>query len=803
MSPERMRYRLTVTHFFIFLFIFICGVKGQTYDGYTLYSKMGATNAYLIDMSGANYHTWSMSGQTGYSCYLLPNQTLLRSVQYSGNQLNGAAMCGMVQKYDWNGTLTWQFIYSTANYCSHHDIHPMPNGNVLLIVYEVKTPTQVTAAGCSQNITMWPDEIVEIQPSGTTGGTVVWEWHAWDHLVQDHDATKSNYGVVANHPELININYNTQKEWMHANGIDYNPQLDQIVFSSHNLNEFYVIDHSTTTAQAASHTGGNSGKGGDILYRWGNPAAYNQGTTSNRVFNVVHDAHWIAQGLPWAGRLVGFNNKGATGNHSCIDMVNPPYNGYTYSYTSGAYTPSTYNWRHVCLGDAQDQSSSQKLPNGNLLICISSTGYLYEIDSNQVLKWSKTLGGTIAKAYRYSPCYVNGALSVTSSASPTTLCSGGSSQLTTTVTGGSGSPTYSWISVPPGFTSTLQNPVVSPTVTTNYIVTVTNVGCTGSDTVPVTVQAQPTVNATAAPTAVCLGQSSQLNATVNGSGTFSYSWSSVPAGFTSTLQNPIVNPGGTTKYIVTISGNGCSATDSVTVELASAPIVTATAIPSTVCAGSTTQLNVSASGTLQYSYSWVSDPPGFTSNLQNPLATPLVTTVYTSTAGSGGCEGSGSVTVYVNSLPETPTITTEGDSLVSSSGTGNQWFIDGTLVPGSTGRSIALLQPGSYQVQVTDANSCTSALSAPFIFVGTNDITNAGLQTLIVYPVPSTGTITLAGSAVREGGFTASIHSTYGTLLLQTTQQIIDLSSLSNGTYILAVETSKGNLLIRKIVLIR
>lgn len=85
----------------------------------------------------------------------------------------------------------------------------------------------------------------------------------------------ANYQTsIVNHPELLNINYLTQKDWLHCNGVDYNPILDQVVISSHNTNEWYVIDHSTTTAQAASHSGGNSGKGGDFLYRWGNPAAY-------------------------------------------------------------------------------------------------------------------------------------------------------------------------------------------------------------------------------------------------------------------------------------------------------------------------------------------------------------------------------------------------------------------------------------------------------------------------------------------------------------------------------------------------
>ncbi len=337
--------------------------------------------------------------------FMLPNKHIVRACQYTSNQLNGPAMCGMVQDVDWNGTITWQYTYSTSVYCSHHDIHPMPNGNVLLIAYEVKSATQAVEAGCSQSMTIWPDKIVEIKPSGASGGEVVWEWHAWDHLVQNHDATKSNFGVIADHPELLNINYNTQKDWMHTNGIDYNEALDQIVISSHYLNEIYVIDHSTNTAEAASHSGGNSGKGGDILYRWRNPAAYSQGTTANQDFKVVHDAHWVPSDCPNANYLVGFNNQGASGNSS-IDMISPPYNGYSYILNSGsAYAPVTYTYRHNCLGNSADQSNSQQFPNGNMLVCIASTGYIYEIDANQNLLWSITAGGTTPKALRYPASY--------------------------------------------------------------------------------------------------------------------------------------------------------------------------------------------------------------------------------------------------------------------------------------------------------------------------------------------------------------------------------------------------------------
>lgn len=101
--------------------------------------------------------------------------------------------------------------------------------------------------------------------NGSYNREVVWEWKVWDHILQDKDTAKANYqSSIINHPELLNVNYKIIKDWIHMNGIDYNPMLDQIAVSSHNLNEWYVIDHSTNIAEAASHTGGNSGKGGDF-----------------------------------------------------------------------------------------------------------------------------------------------------------------------------------------------------------------------------------------------------------------------------------------------------------------------------------------------------------------------------------------------------------------------------------------------------------------------------------------------------------------------------------------------------------
>jgi len=112
--------------------------------------------------------------------------------------------------------------------------------------------------------------------------------------------------------------------WIHANAVEYNASLDQIVFSSRKMNEIYIIDHSTTTFEATTHVGGNSGKGGDFLWRWGNPINYGQGTATDQKLYGQHDPKWIPTGFPHAGKLSVFNNgTGRTPLYSSIHIIIP------------------------------------------------------------------------------------------------------------------------------------------------------------------------------------------------------------------------------------------------------------------------------------------------------------------------------------------------------------------------------------------------------------------------------------------------------------------------------------------------
>ena len=217
---------------------------------------------------------------------------------------------GRIEKLDWDGNVVWSYELSTPTACQHHDFELLPGGNILLVVWQNYSETQSIAAGRDPakiaHGEMWVDSIIEVEPIGLTGGNVVWEWYLWDHLIQDFDIGQANYGVVEDHPELVDFNLGgPNADWNHVNSVDYNAELDQLVISSHNQNELWVIDHSTTTAEAASHSGGVSGRGGDLLYRWGNPLAYRAGGIADQELFGQHNVQWIEAGLRGAGDVAG------------------------------------------------------------------------------------------------------------------------------------------------------------------------------------------------------------------------------------------------------------------------------------------------------------------------------------------------------------------------------------------------------------------------------------------------------------------------------------------------------------------
>ncbi len=376
----------------------------RSHPGYTLIAPKHFTSTYLINNAGQLVHTWTGSKyEPGQSAYLLENGNLMRAAMTKGPLSTGGGEGGRIEEYDWNSNLVWQLDFSNDKYMQHHDFIPLPNGNILLLAVEKKTYDEAVAAGfdpskLAQEIKtrgyMLPDAVYEIKPTRPVGGTIVWEWHVWDHLVQDLSSSRSNYGNVAAHSELIDPNgdgKNIPAFWNHMNSITYNAAFDQIMLSVRGNSEVWIIDHTTTTAQAAGHSGGKYGKGGDLLYRWGNPSQYRAGAQSDEKLFQQHNATWIPANYPGAGDIMVFNN-GLGRNYSTVDQWTPPVdaNG-NYSLTGKAFGPTTFSWTYkanppTSLFD-EAISGAQRLPNGNTLIDSGTHGKFIEVTLSGETVW--------------------------------------------------------------------------------------------------------------------------------------------------------------------------------------------------------------------------------------------------------------------------------------------------------------------------------------------------------------------------------------------------------------------------------
>jgi len=412
MNKRNLCFRQFFQGFYTFLLYSLittnaCAQNGAT-QGFTLFSPIPSTTTYLISNTGQVIHTWPSLFRPGLASYLDNKGNLVRTINVGSSAPAGAG--GGVQKIDWTGNVIWDFrYYKVDEYIQHHDIATLPNGNILMIAWDYRTPSQAIAAGLNPKSIDWnfflSERIIEVQPTGPTSGKIVWEWNLWDHLVQDWDSSKNNYGNVAAHPELVDINYLTRVksqsvyDWIHANTVSYNPDLDQIMISGNAIHEIWVIDHSTSTNEAASHKGGRFDRGGDLLYRWGNPETYRAGTANDRKFYGQHDSQWIDPGCPGAGNILVFNNgarRPGNQNWSSVEEIVPPIDKLgRYLLTPGtAFGPKAPIWVYTdpipTNFFGSKISGAQRLPNGNTLICSGPQGSFFEVNQIKNTVWSYT-----------------------------------------------------------------------------------------------------------------------------------------------------------------------------------------------------------------------------------------------------------------------------------------------------------------------------------------------------------------------------------------------------------------------------
>ncbi|UTW62413.1 aryl-sulfate sulfotransferase [bacterium SCSIO 12741] len=372
-------------------------------NGYTLFTPNGSTHSYLIDNCGELIHDWDAGELPGMVGYLQENGDLVRLRKDTAGTFRAGGWGGGIDRFDWNGNRIWHMDLYGQNWQQHHDVEVMPNGNILVIAWELFSLQEAVDAGLDTTQVfineIWSEMVLEIEPLPDSGGTIVWEWHAWDHVVQDFDSTKANYGVVSQNADKIDINYLfpiPDPDWLHFNSIAYNEELDQIMLSVRTFSELWIIDHSTSTSQAASDQGGRSGKGGGLIYRWGNSAAYKRGNIFNQELYGQHDPIWIPKGYRDEGKILVFNNgfQRPQGNYSTVQIIDPPYladsSGYELN-SPAPYAPAKASWTYPNKADTNffsfGISGSQRLSNGNTLVTEGFEGRIFELDSKDRIVW--------------------------------------------------------------------------------------------------------------------------------------------------------------------------------------------------------------------------------------------------------------------------------------------------------------------------------------------------------------------------------------------------------------------------------
>ena len=333
-------------------------LKCDVFEGYTLFTETDPIDGYyitrLIDNDYNIINSWQSPSKPASMAYLLPDSTLLYPCRQSNVVMNQvSAYGGRIIKYDWDGNVIWDW-ECNQDYQLHHDIEPLPNGNILAIAIEEITND------------IKPDVVLEISPVGFDGAEIVWEWHTWDHRGSD-----SPYKFDEEAP------YH-KSDWNHFNAIHINNNLDKIYLSSRAWSEFYIIE-----------LGGNS----DILYRWGNPQNYGRGTAADQILDANHGVNEIASGFPGENNVLIFNNKtNATGGNnlysSVIEIVPPlDENGDYFIDDVEAFGPTEIQWEYYDDFHAPRQSGAFRLQNGNTLITVSTDAHIFEVTNTGQVVW--------------------------------------------------------------------------------------------------------------------------------------------------------------------------------------------------------------------------------------------------------------------------------------------------------------------------------------------------------------------------------------------------------------------------------
>ena len=354
----------------------------------------------LINRCGDKLASWEHETITGLTSSLTPDSQLLRSGKISGCCFQ-SSRGGLIELIDFDGNVNWSYPFANDSLQQHHDLHYMPNGNIMFLVWEtVNLDERIELGKEILGSELWTESIYEIKPIGEDDFEMVWEWHLADHLIQDIDSTKSNYARIDTSLNKVDVNYMgplqfSVRDWWHVNALDYNEERDEILINSRANGELWIIDHSTTSEEARGDTGGNRNKGGGLLFRWGNPEAHGQGNSDDLRMFGSHGHNWIKEGLPNAGKILFFNNgieRPSEDFFSTIELLDPMIdNESNYVIENSQFainsTEVVYGNADTELFGSSFQSNAQQLNSGGFLINSHGENRLFEINNENEIIW--------------------------------------------------------------------------------------------------------------------------------------------------------------------------------------------------------------------------------------------------------------------------------------------------------------------------------------------------------------------------------------------------------------------------------
>lgn len=334
--------------------------REDCYDGYTVIAPFFDTNTYLLTMEGEVAHTWKSAYFPGLAATIQPDGTLVRGGRVENPVIRFGGIGGAIQRLDWNSKVLWEFVLNDEKegVISHNQC-VMPNGNILAVVEQLKSPEEAYAKGRKRG-TLKPlmvdgklhegisnRRIIEID----SRGDIIYEWQIWDHIGTGPDEWDINWHLPAAAYEVA-ANCN----WLTVNGIEYNAATDEFMFTARNMGEIYIVSRKT----------------GKLVWRWGNPSTHGAGRPPSYVDDGdqqlwgPHNATWVENG----DILVFDNGWGRPqGQRSRVLQISRESGEIVWKFE--ARRPLNFH--------SPMQSGAQRLPNGNTLICATAGGQIFEV----------------------------------------------------------------------------------------------------------------------------------------------------------------------------------------------------------------------------------------------------------------------------------------------------------------------------------------------------------------------------------------------------------------------------------------